>query len=56
MLVYARAYEDAGWYYGNKQQFEKRHKQIIKFLEEAIEKADKRKPVALIVGDMAYDD
>ena len=45
MLIYAKAYEDAGWYYGNKAQFEKRHGQIMRFLEEAIEKCDKRKSV-----------
>ena len=50
MLVYAKAYEDAGWYYGNKAHFEKRHGQIMRFLEEAIEKCDARKSVAHNTG------
>ena len=56
MLVYAKAYQDSGWYYGHMPHFENRHKQIIKFLEEDIEKSDKRKHAVLIVGDMAYDE
>ena len=37
--------DDAGWYYGNKQQFEKRHAVIEHKLEECIDKNQVRKIV-----------
>lgn len=36
LLAYAQACENEGWYYGNRNQFEKRHKEIMSFLREAI--------------------
>lgn len=32
LLLYAKEREYDGWYYGNKKQFEKRHKKIIDYL------------------------
>jgi hypothetical protein len=41
LMSYAGARDREGWYYGNKSQFEKRHLQILKFLNEAIMKCEK---------------
>ena len=32
--------DGAGWYYGNKAQFQKRHESILEILQRAIDKAD----------------
>jgi hypothetical protein len=42
LLTYAEHAHDEGWYYGPKGQFEKRHEQIMRFLNEAILKIDER--------------
>ena len=38
MLSYLKDCEDSGWYYGNKQQFFKRHKEIKEWLENLLER------------------
>ena len=43
LLSYAEFMERDGSYYGNKAQYEKRHKQIVLFLTEAIQKIDSKK-------------
>lgn len=41
LISYAAARDRDGWYYGNKSQFEKRHQQILRFLNEAINKCSR---------------
>lgn len=38
LLCYIEEREREGWHYGNKQQFEKRHKNIKKYIENLIKK------------------
>lgn len=39
LLSYLTDREDDGWYYGNKKQFEKRHKDLREWLEGIIDQA-----------------
>lgn len=40
LLAYAEAADEDGWYYGNKQQFIRRHEAIVKKLKEASQSAE----------------
>lgn len=48
LLAYAKDREHSLWYYGSKTHFEKRHAQIVAFLEEAIEKLDAKQQAKAI--------
>lgn len=46
LLAYCESAEREGWYYGNKEQFIKRHEAIVKFLEKMLnDKTSSRKQV-----------
>lgn len=36
LIAYMEDREDKGWYYGNKEQFEKRHKELKEWIEKLI--------------------
>ena len=48
MLNYALAEGESGGYYGNRAQYEKRHDQIVAFLQEAIERLDAKQKAKAI--------
>ena len=48
LLSYAKERENDGWFYGNRSHFEKRHAQIVAFLEEAIERLDAKQQAKAI--------
>jgi hypothetical protein len=43
LISYAESAEREGWYYGNEDQFQKRHKEILEFLNEQLKSLEKPK-------------
>ena len=36
LAVYADSYKEAGWHYGNKAQFKKRHEELVEWIDDII--------------------
>jgi hypothetical protein len=47
LISYAESAECEGWYYGNKDQFQKRHKEILEFLNEQRKSLDPKNEIPM---------